>query len=128
MPKRIQLRRTKGWRKPEGAVVVARPTRWGNPFYAGDRATVSAHQWGEAGHFDLDGPVGFSLGLKLTPEIVVDLYRQCLVGNLADADPRYDELRSALEELRGCDLACWCDLSSPCHADVLLEVANGEAA
>jgi hypothetical protein len=32
LPRRIQLRRTKGWRKPPGAVVVARPTRWGNPF------------------------------------------------------------------------------------------------
>lgn len=32
MPKRIQLSRKKGWRKPEGAVVVARPTKWGNPF------------------------------------------------------------------------------------------------
>ena len=31
-PGRVQLRRTKGWRKPEGAVVVARPTKWGNPF------------------------------------------------------------------------------------------------
>lgn len=31
-PKRIQLRRSKGWRKPEGAVVVSRPTKWGNPF------------------------------------------------------------------------------------------------
>lgn len=32
MPERIQLRRTKGWRKPTGAIVVRRPTRWGNPF------------------------------------------------------------------------------------------------
>ena len=31
-PRRIQLRRTRGWRKPDGAIVVARPTRWGNPF------------------------------------------------------------------------------------------------
>lgn len=28
MPSRIQLRRTKGWRKPEGAIVVARPSKW----------------------------------------------------------------------------------------------------
>jgi hypothetical protein len=35
-PQRIQLRRTKGWRKPEGAIVVARPQRWGNPFRIGD--------------------------------------------------------------------------------------------
>ena len=32
MPKRIRLQRTKGWRLPSGAVVVARPSRWGNPF------------------------------------------------------------------------------------------------
>lgn len=36
MPKRIQLKRTKGWRKPEGAVVVTRATKWGNPFIIGD--------------------------------------------------------------------------------------------
>jgi hypothetical protein len=32
MPSRIQLRRTKGWKKPEGVVSVSRPTRWGNPY------------------------------------------------------------------------------------------------
>lgn len=26
--------------------------------------------------------------------------------------------------LRGKNLACWCALDQPCHADVLLEVAN----
>lgn len=35
MPKRIQLRRTKGWRKPAGAVVVSRPSKWGNPYPVG---------------------------------------------------------------------------------------------
>jgi Domain of unknown function (DUF4326) len=42
VPERIQLRRTKGWRKPPSAVVVSRPSRWGNPFRIavdGDRAT-----------------------------------------------------------------------------------------
>jgi hypothetical protein len=34
-PRRIQLQRTKGWRKPAGAIVVARPSRWGNPFLLG---------------------------------------------------------------------------------------------
>ena len=28
------------------------------------------------------------------------------------------------EHLRGRDLACWCPLDEPCHADVLLAVAN----
>lgn len=31
-PKRIRLSRQKGYRKPEGCIVVARPSRWGNPF------------------------------------------------------------------------------------------------
>ncbi|MBK7274882.1 MAG: DUF4326 domain-containing protein [Actinomycetales bacterium] len=31
-PQRIQRQRTKGWRMPEGAVYVGRPTKWGNPF------------------------------------------------------------------------------------------------
>ncbi|OHV85914.1 DUF4326 domain-containing protein [Ensifer sp. LCM 4579] len=28
-------------------------------------------------------------------------------------------------ELRGKNLACWCKPGAPCHADVLLEIANG---
>lgn len=32
MPKRIQRKRTKGWRMPENAVYVGRPTKWGNPY------------------------------------------------------------------------------------------------
>jgi hypothetical protein len=74
-PKRIQLRRTKGWRKPEGAVVVARPSRWGNP------------------------------------------YR---IGGDVDAAEAVRQFRDEL----GRDLACWCPLDEPCHADVLLELAN----
>jgi hypothetical protein len=36
-------------------------------------------------------------------------------------------LMAALDrgDLRGHDLACWCPLDQPCHADVLLELANG---
>lgn len=32
MPRRLQQKRTKGWRKPAGAVVISRPSKWGNPF------------------------------------------------------------------------------------------------
>lgn len=90
-PARIQLRRTKGWRKPDNAVVVARPTRWGNPFPVidGDR------------------------------EFAAFLYRGWLVAH-PDARP----LRDDIESLRGKDLACWCPLNGPCHADVLLDLAN----
>lgn len=33
-------------------------------------------------------------------------------------------LRFECSELRGKNLACWCALDQPCHADVLLELAN----
>jgi hypothetical protein len=32
-----------------------------------------------------------------------------------------------LDDLRGHDLCCWCPLDSPCHGDVLLELANTDA-
>ena len=31
-PRRVRLSRRKGARKPPGAVVVSRPSRWGNPY------------------------------------------------------------------------------------------------
>ena len=36
MPKRIQRKRTKGWRMPHNTVYVGRPTKWGNPYRIGD--------------------------------------------------------------------------------------------
>jgi hypothetical protein len=47
----------------------------------------------------------------------VELYRLHLEG-----EPELVE--AARRELAGRDLACWCPLDLPCHADVLLEVAN----
>jgi hypothetical protein len=46
-PKRVQLRRTKGWRKPEGAI-VRRPTKWGNPYDVdeyGHELAVQLYRW-----------------------------------------------------------------------------------
>ncbi|WP_419900722.1 DUF4326 domain-containing protein [Roseomonas sp. USHLN139] len=38
--------------------------------------------------------------------------------------PTQDTLRQRLPTLRGKNLACWCRLDQPCHADVLLLMAN----
>lgn len=35
-----------------------------------------------------------------------------------------EQLETLLVPLRGLHLICWCPLSRPCHADVLLEYAN----
>ena len=42
MPERIQLKRTRGWRMPAGAVKVDRTTRWGNPFTVADAGSIAA--------------------------------------------------------------------------------------
>lgn len=34
------------------------------------------------------------------------------------------KMSECLDELRGKNLACWCPLNEPCHADVLLELAD----
>lgn len=44
-------------------------------------------------------------------------FRRRMIGIKAIAPERF-------AELRGKDLACWCALDQPCHADVLLEIAN----
>jgi hypothetical protein len=89
MPKRIQRKRKKGWKMPEGAIYVGRPTRFGNPFSV----------------------EGFGRNLA------VFNFRQRM-RNMQLVNPSF------FDELRGKDLACWCPLDKPCHADVLLEIAN----
>lgn len=121
-PRRVQLRRTKGWRKPEGAVVVARPTKWGNPIrWANYPVTVSVGDEGERERVSdatrRDWAVtDFEAAIKYGPERLPGY-------------PSVDEIRT---ELAGRDLACWCPLTDEnghpvrCHADVLLAIANSD--
>ncbi len=111
-PKRVQLSRTKGWRMPPNTVKVDRTTKWGNPFVK---------------HGD---------GVAMARETAVGLFTSLLQregswwpqpmpwpkGKMP-AGPRttVEEVRA---ELRGKNLACWCPLGEPCHADVLLKLAN----
>lgn len=111
MPTRIQRKRAKGWRKPAGAVCVTRPSVFGNPF------TV-------AGYLEIWNP-------KASPAEAargcVGMYRDWLREVLAghwDHDPKLKRLRESIPTLRGKDLCCYCPPGSPCHADVLLELAN----
>lgn len=128
MPDRVQMMRRKGWRKPDHVIYVGRPTRWGNPYVVGEGQV----KWTGI----IVGPgVGFydpadqriadvPLRDGLTAVEAVELYRIDLLGSLNDHHRHFDGLRDALEELRGHDLACWCSLDEPCHADVLIELAN----
>lgn len=119
MPERIQLRRTKGWRKPEGAIVVARPSRWGNPFQIGMIADRVA----------MTNPRGETKVLELRVETAVqavEFYRRWLGGTPFLTERHPPTIAQIRAELAWRDLACWCPLDQPCHADVLLELANAE--
>jgi len=62
----------------------------------------------------------YQVGTDGSPRQVVQLCRRYL------ARPEQAELVSAIRaKLKGRALACWCPLDKPCHADVLLEIANG---
>lgn len=54
----------------------------------------------------------------------------CLIANAADAVAAFRTNLplsiAGLDQLRGKNLACWCRIGDPCHADVLLELANAQ--
>lgn len=96
-PRRRQHRR--GVALPAGTRLVGRPSSWGNPYVFRPRDVRPG---------------------------------RTLVGSRAEAVAAYErDLRAdpgrmerARAELAGLDLACWCPLDGPCHADVLIAVAN----
>ena len=106
---------------PPNTVYVGRPTKWGNPFRVG-------------GYYMRGDPEGNRGWMTFA-------YTQAAPDY---ADARFTEIKTEaqavewfrwfytahprdLTALRGKTLACWCQLDQPCHADVLLELANGEA-
>jgi hypothetical protein len=131
MPERIQRKRTKGWKKPEGAVYVGRGSRYGNPFKIG-----AGHR--TRGMLDspspIDGP--YLPGVYATRDVMGNevTYEAKPVADAAEAIDLFKRHYSdnwkwlfpnLARDLRGRDLMCWCPIDQPCHADVLLEIANG---
>ncbi len=103
-PIRIQRQRTRGWKMPPNTVYVGRPSKWGNPFRIG--------MW--RGYTAADAVADFRRFIDREPVV-----RSC--ENTFGKPPTRDEIATAL---RGKNLACWCALDQPCHADVLLDLAN----
>ena len=95
-PKRIMRSRAKGWKMPPNTVYVGRPTKWGNPYSDGGKQ-MQVSKFRIMMQFpDLRKTLGY---------------------------PSPEEIR---RELRGKNLACWCAPDDPCHADILLEIANSD--
>ena len=80
------------------------------------------------------GPLGnpFIVGKNGDAAYCVDLYKALLAGLLrVGASPDIEApartrrfVTENIHELRGKNLACWCRPGAPCHADVLLDIAN----
>ena len=97
-PQRIRLERSAGGKMPANTLKVDRTTRWGNPFTIAEcgSVAVAVAQHGRWMRGEIAAPGGVE-------------------------PPSRDVLRSALA---GRNLACWCALNGPCHADLLLSLAN----
>ncbi len=124
-PRRIQRKRTKGWRKPENAIIVDRTSRWGNPYYLKE-VTVKESPVGrrkKTGEYMILNPNGqglydgASFGKHTALDLLLQAYKdwvlvQCKLNT------------SFVKPLKGKNLVCFCPSEEPCHADVLLELAN----
>ncbi len=99
--KRIQRKRTKGWKMPANTVYVGRPSKWGNPFLIHPAEICN------------------KCGQEIDSEMDAETAVRCFSHSL--------ELRAMMpfiSQLKGKNLACWCPLDQSCHADVLLKLAN----
>jgi hypothetical protein len=92
---------------PAVAVYVGRPTKWGNPY--------RPESYGFENPDGTPAPFNEREARRMA---VRDYEHQLRCGRL---QVTVEDVR---RELRGKDLACWCAVGAPCHADVLLEIAN----
>lgn len=122
-PRRIQLSRAKGWRKPEGAVVVSRPGRWGNPFEV-TKGNVGWYIYEPHSRQQFD-ELGSLTTRAEAQDFAVHLYAAWLKGDLfaAELELRRRWILDNLGALASKSLCCWCAEGTACHADVLLGLA-----
>jgi hypothetical protein len=119
-PKRIQRSRKKGYKTPENTVYVGRPSKFGNPF----RLTPDGYiQCYSIGRMIFNPWIMWSHTDGFESKDIVALYDQWLNGKLKVIAP-YLPTPPDYSVLKGKDLSCWCPLDQPCHADVLLKLAN----
>lgn len=116
-PKRIQRKRTKGWRMPENTVYVGRGTMFGNPW--------TINHIGESEAFSIEE----------IRKIIYDEYKSWLINNtsvineclicFSHIENYRKRILDNIHKLKGKNLACWCKEDEKyCHADILLMLAN----
>jgi hypothetical protein len=136
-PKRIQRKRTKGWKMPENTVMVGRPGKFGNPFrdikdmvyyYSERRQRQRIDPWVFYGmkREEVNCISLFEIGCNDPAKIraMVGGYDGILIERY------FNRIKLSLMHLKGKDLACWCKIVDKnnnyiqCHADILLSLSN----
>jgi hypothetical protein len=110
MMKRVQRKRTKGYKLPENTKCVNRGTKWGNPYKV----------LFEDGCWCVKDDDGNYWGKPYDNKD--DASRKAVECYSGWVDGQIGLKKLDLNELRGKNLACFCSISSPCHADYLLEL------
>ena len=124
-PVRVQLSRAKGWRMPANTVKVDRTTKWGNPFKVGEpyynaetgetETCQTTERAVELFREKVDRDLNAPFAMHTEDSVLI------VSGGYGDEHYHRPTIRKFLA---GKNLACWCKLEAPCHADVLLELAN----
>lgn len=139
LPMRIQLSRAKGWVKPPLTAKADRSTILGNPWKAGEPGKLYLPSGSNAGRTiwgagpDMDHTVTVEQSVALhadwlrtgnvyLPASLSPTQLNSCIDTLAETRLKVLDL---LTGLRGRNLACWCKPGAPCHAETLMEIANG---
>jgi len=124
-PMRVQRLRKKGFNLQKASrsglpvKYVGRPTKFGNPFKLTPNGFIMCYTvnrkilnpwiyWSFTGGFDLND--------------ILELYELWIKGELRGHN--FLPTPPNIEELRGMDLACYCPIYTPCHADILIKIIN----
>lgn len=131
-PVRIQRSRTRGWRMPANTVYVGRGSEWGNPFWIDRMGGLYVIQTDRSQKCN---DILMRANLRVVHEdkveaqkVAVALYDLYLVPDTGNNIMQYyaavEKLEEMIGKLKGKNLACWCKPGDPCHADILLGLAN----
>lgn len=118
MPKRIQRKRTKGYRLPDRTLCATRPSVWGNVYPVSEFGDLSLPLFRNSlrGVWDASLLDGQPEAKRLRAYDLHCAWQKRFVGHPLDA------LRSILPDYDF--VACFCPLGQPCHVDSILELAN----
>ena len=112
--KRIQRKRTKGWKMPKNTIYVGRGSKWGNPYKVG---------WCCKTPYEYKIVKNNEHACSLFESYAISYQSDKIINGLVQS---MDILinGNSIKELSGKNLACWCRLDEKCHADIILKLAN----